>query len=49
MELREQDGKHEDVRPTRGRWYGWADVIAEIHLRIAPCFARSEVRQRVRR
>ena len=46
MELREHDEQH-GVRPSTGQWLGWADVVAEIHTRIAPCFARSEVRQRV--
>ena len=49
MELREQDDEQQGVRPSTGQWLGWADVLAEIHLRIAPCFARCEVRQRVRR
>jgi SRSO17 transposase len=49
MELIEQDDEHQGARPSTGQWLGWADMVAEIHLRLAPCFARSEVRQRVRR
>jgi SRSO17 transposase len=49
MELREQGDGLRDVRPLKGLWCGRADEVAEIHTRIAPCFARSEVPQRVRR
>jgi SRSO17 transposase len=49
MEFREQVDGPRDVQPPRGLWCGWADEVAEIHTRLAPCFARSEVRQRVRR
>jgi hypothetical protein len=34
MELIEQDGEHDDVRPTRRGWYGWAEVLAEMRLRV---------------
>jgi hypothetical protein len=47
MELIEQGNGQRDVQPPKGLWCGWADEVVEIHTRIAPCFARSEVRQRV--
>jgi SRSO17 transposase len=49
MELREQGDEQRDVRPTKGLWCDTAAVVADIDLRIAPCFVRSEVRQRVQR
>ena len=49
MELRERGDGPRDIQPPKGLCCGWADEVSEIHTRIAPWFARSEVRQRVQR
>ncbi len=49
MALTEISDNHSCVSPAGDPWAGWPDVMAEIHGRIAPRFARREVRERVSR
>jgi SRSO17 transposase len=49
MALMEMCDDHGCVSPADDPWVGWSEVMAELHGRIAPRFARPEVRERGRR
>jgi hypothetical protein len=49
MALMEMCDDHGCVSPTGDPWAGWSEVMAELYGRIAPRFARAEVRERAQR